>query len=137
MLEILEIKKYAKFLLAETKEKTMHFTSKKEKNSQHKYEISFNRTALFMTIFVLALVLQTQGYCDNAGEVEMNTMATNVVETIFAPWVRKTALALGGGLGIFQSIGAGSFKPFMTWGGIGLLINYIPKLVNFLSTLGA
>jgi hypothetical protein len=67
----------------------------------------------------------------------MNKMATSVVDTIFAPWVRKTALALGGGLGIFQSIGAGSVKPFMTWGGIGLLINYIPKLVTFLSSLGS
>lgn len=88
-------------------------------------------------LFLVFLLINTQGFCDKAAEAEMNTMATSVVETIFAPWVRKTALALGGGLGVFQSIGAGSFKPFMTWGGIGLLINYIPKLVTFLSTLGS
>jgi len=88
------------------------------------------------TLFLLIFFTHTQGFCDAAATEEMNKMATSVVDTIFAPWVRKTALALGGGVGLFQSIGAGSFKPFMTWGGIGLLINYIPKLVNFLSTLG-
>lgn len=93
-----------------------------------------NTTVLVCTMLIIGLLLPNQGSCEDA---EMNTMATNVVNTVFAPWVRKTALALGGGLGVFQSIGAGSFKPFLTWGGIGLLVNFIPKLVNFLSTLGA
>lgn len=95
--------------------------------------------AIPVVVFFGVLFLSSYGFCDgtsSAPETEMNKMASSVVETIFAPWVRKTALALGGGLGIFQSIGAGSFKPFMTWGGIGLLINYIPKLVNFLSSMG-
>jgi len=92
-----------------------------------------------VVVFFGVLFLSSYGFCDattTTPEAEMNKMASSVVETVFAPWVRKTALALGGGLGIFQSIGAGSFKPFMTWGGIGLLINYIPKLVNFLSSMG-
>ena len=66
----------------------------------------------------------------------MNAMATTVVDTLFAPWVRMTALALGGGIGVFQWIGTGSAKPLISWGGIGVFVNYIPKIVKFLSTLG-
>ena len=95
-----------------------------------------NANIIPLALFLVFLLINTQGFCD-ATATDMDAMAKSVVETIFAPWVRKTALALGGGLGVFQSIGAGSFKPFMTWGGIGLLINYIPKLVTFLSTLGS
>jgi hypothetical protein len=90
-------------------------------------------------LLISVLALHSQGFCDGTSppaDSEMNSMANKVVEVIFAPWVRKTALALGGGLGLFQSIGAGSFKPFMTWGGIGLLVNYIPKIVTYLTTLG-
>jgi|GEM_PF-5120250 len=95
-----------------------------------------NPHVLGCAALMIALSLPTQGFCADAADAAMNTMAENVTKTIFAPWVRKTALALGGGLGIFQSIGAGSFKPFMIWGGIGLLINFIPKLVEYLSTVG-
>lgn len=83
------------------------------------------------------LALHSQGYCDNAAATgEMNTMADTVVNTIFAPWVRKTALAVGGGLGLFQSISGGGWKPLVGWGGLGIFINYIPKVINFLSGLG-
>lgn len=103
--------------------------SMESKATLHKY-----MPAIGCTILMVGMLLPSQGFC--ADSAAMDTMATNVVDTIFAPWVRKTALALGGGLGVFQSIGAGSFKPFLTWGGIGLLVNFVPNLVNFLSTLG-
>lgn len=109
----------------------MSFKSITEKTAQHLYEISSHKTAVLITIFAIALVLQTQGYCAGtaAAPTEMDTMATNIVDTIFAPWVRKTALAFGGGWGMFKSISGGSFTPLLAWGGIGLFVNFIPKII--------
>lgn len=90
--------------------------------------------AIVCTILIVGMLLPSQGFC--ADTTAMDKMATNVVDTVFAPWVRRTVLALGGALGVFKAIGAGSFMPFLTWGGIGLMVNFIPNLVNFLSTLG-
>lgn len=108
----------------------MSLKSITEKTAQHLYEISSNKTAVWITIFAITLVLQTQGYCaDGAGTADMDQMATNVVERVFAPWVRKTALAFGGGWGMIKSISGGSFIPLLTWGGIGLFVNFIPKII--------
>ena len=98
------------------------------------YKISSNKTAIYIAVLVIGLALQTQGYCDGATQStasEMDTMATNLVNTIFAPWVRKTALAFGGGWGMFQSISGGSFKPLLVWGGIGIFVNFIPKIIGW------
>lgn len=97
---------------------------------QSTHKISLTPTTIVITVFVIALTLQTQGYCaDGAGSAEMDQMATSVVERVFAPWVRKTALAFGGGWGMIKSISGGSFIPLLTWGGIGLSVNFIPKII--------
>ena len=98
---------------------------------------SLDHKNILITTFLLAiLIIPGQAFCDAPANTEMDKMATTVVDTIFAPWVRKTALAVGGGLGLFQSIGGGGWKPLVGWGGLGIFINYIPKVINFLSTLG-
>lgn len=84
---------------------------------------------LLITVWLAALLLQTQGHCAATANEAMNEMATNIVDTVFASWVRKTALAFGGGWGMFQSIAGGTFKPLLIWGGLGLVVNFIPKMI--------
>ncbi len=120
-------------------EKSTRTYRKFNENIQRKYndlilrsisKLSSSPTTIVITVFVIALTLQTQAYCaDGAGTAEMDQMATNVVERVFAPWVRKTALAFGGGWGMIKSISGGSFIPLLTWGGIGLFVNFIPKII--------
>ena len=105
---------------------------------QTKNEIAFTEDHLKMVIgvFVLiALMIPAQGYCDAAALKDVEDMTKTTIDTIFAPWLRKTLLGFGAGWGLFQSIAGGSFKPLLTWGGLGLVANYIPKLVEYLSKL--
>ncbi len=85
---------------------------------------------VFWSVLAVGIFLQTQGYCDEVQEIE--AMTTNVMNTIFSPWVKKTALVFGGGAGLFQAYAAGSMKPLLLWGGLGLAVNYIPKMVNII-----
>lgn len=89
-----------------------------------------SRTTTIVTGLLMAsLLLHTQGYCDASSTSEMDKMAANIIETIFAPWIRRTALAFGGAWGMFQSISGGSYKPLLVWGGLGLIVNFIPKII--------
>lgn len=90
-----------------------------------------------VVVFSTVLLMQTQAFCDtSAAEAEMNKMANFLVDFIFAGWVRKSCLALGGGYGLYQIYAANSIKPLLTWGGIGLLVNFIPELINYLTAMG-
>lgn len=88
---------------------------------------------MFWSVLVIGLALQVNGYCVGNELKEMEVMTTNVMNTIFSPWVKKTALVFGGGMGIFQAYGAGSMKPLLLWGGLGLAVNYIPKVVELIA----
>lgn len=112
----------------------MFFPSQTARNSRAKNGISFNQPQIIISVLLIVIFLHTQGYCANttpAATTEMDTMATQIVETVFAPWVRKTALAFGGGWGMFQSIAGGSYKPLLVWGGLGLIFNFIPKMISW------
>ena len=94
-------------------------------------------TVLVWSVFAVAVLLQVQGNCATPGaEVqEIEAMTTGVMNTIFSPWVKKIALVFGGGAGIFQAFTAGSIKPLLLWGGLGLAVNYVPKMVQVISGL--
>lgn len=87
---------------------------------------------LFWSVLALGLLLHSQGYCAGNEVQEIEAMTTNVMNTIFSPWVKKTALVFGGGAGLFQAYAAGSIKPLLLWGGLGLAVNYVPKLVEII-----
>lgn len=98
--------------------------------------IDVPKTAALGIVFLL--MLHTTGFCDGASSIsEIETLTNSTINTIFSPWIRKAALAFGGGFGLFQSYTAGSFKPLLTWGGLGLIVNYIPKLIDIISKVGA
>ncbi len=90
---------------------------------------------LFWSVLLFGVVLHTQGYCAGNEVQEIELMTTNVMNTIFSPWVKKTALVFGGGAGLFQAYAAGSIKPLLLWGGLGLAVNYVPKLVEVIGGL--
>lgn len=89
-----------------------------------------------LIILAVWLILPVQGHCaDGGGDPHgLNAMTDSIVKTIFSPWVRRSILAFGGGFGVFQSISAGSWKPLLVWGGLGLTVNYVPKMIELLST---
>ena len=91
-------------------------------------------SVLFWSVLALGTVLTTQGYCANEAQ-ELDAMTTNVMNTIFSPWVKKSALVFGGGAGLFQAYMGGSIKPLLLWGGLGLAVNYIPKVVEIISKM--
>lgn len=103
-----------------------------QKHTKELESVLSNKTAAVFLIFLVGLtLLPTQGFCDDPHG--LNAMTDSVINTIFSPWVRKSILAFGAGLGVFQSIAGGSWKPLLTWGGLGLTVNYVPKIIDLLS----
>jgi len=114
----------------------MKFKLNQQKQKENRPFLTEDFLKTFIGAFVLiALMIPVQGYCDAAALKDVEDMTKTTIDTIFAPWLRKTLLGFGAGWGLFQSIAGGSFKPLLTWGGLGLVANYIPKLVEYLSKL--
>ena len=90
--------------------------------------------AVPLAVLVLVLAAQNYGFAaDSTTEIEAQTKS--VVDMICSPWIRKIGLAFGAGMGIFQAWSAGSFKPLMLWGGLGLSIGYVPKLIELIASV--
>lgn len=90
--------------------------------------------AIVLGVLLATILMHSQGFCDGADPIDGVTKT--VIQTIFSPWVKRSALAFGGGFGLFQSFASGSFKPLLTWGGLGLAVSYIPTLIETLSKIG-
>lgn len=65
---------------------------------------------------------------------EINSHADNLSKFIFGP-VAKVAGVLGGGYGLISSVVSSSFRPLITFGGIGLAVALIPKFISSVFTL--
>ena len=90
---------------------------------------------IFIMLLLALVIVQSQAFCDTAAATSsLDSLTTKVVETIFSPWVRRTALAFGAGMGIFQAVSSGSFIPLLTWGGMGLAVNYLPKVIELVGS---
>ena len=95
------------------------------------------QTALVICVVLLAMFTVTDGYCaDLSSEAQqIDAVTSSVMNTIFSPGIKKAALALGAGAGIFQSWMGGSIKPLLMWGGLGMSVNYVPKIVEIISKI--
>lgn len=112
--------------------------AKKIQRSLKKLQLVFpSQRDIIAAGLVVGLLLHARGYCDAGDAESMNQITKSVTDTIFSPWVRKSALAFGGGMGLFQSWSAGSIKPLLVWGGLGLAVSYVPKLIEIISKVGA
>ena len=102
-------------------------------------KILINSNAVFIGALALAGLLYTTGYCDSSmaesAEKAMNDTSTSIQNFLFGPTIRKAALTLGLGAGLFQAFMSGSIRPLLVYGGLGLAVCYLPKVVNWISTV--
>jgi hypothetical protein len=88
-------------------------------------------------IFVTALILHSQAFCDTAAEEAVMTGAVaTATKIIFSEWAKKIVLAAGAFYGGIKTVGAGSVYPFVTWFGCGLIYNFLPSMINLLVSMG-
>jgi hypothetical protein len=108
-------------------------SSKKSVKSVIRY-MENNKKSIFLGLTLAAFCFQSEAFCaDNFREID--SVTNNVMNTIFSPWVKKAALVFGAGSGLFQAWASGSFKPFLLWGGLGLAVNYIPKIIDLIANI--
>ena len=89
-----------------------------------------------LLVLSACLVSHAQGYCADAQVSSLDTVTKNVMDVIFSSGIKKSILVLAAGWGLFQAVSSGSFKPLLLWGGIGLAIAYVPKLIEIISNVG-
>ena len=86
--------------------------------------------AIFIAVLALTLVTQTEGFCSDGKELENVTV--DIKNVLFSSGVRKAALTLGLGAGLFQAFMVGSIRPLIIYGGLGLAVCYLPKIVDMI-----
>ena len=96
-----------------------------------------NPKTIFLGTAAIATLLHASGYCGEAGDVsdKMDTVSTNIQDFLFGKTIRKAALTLGLGAGLFQAFMSGSIRPLLIYGGLGLAACYLPNVVNWISTV--
>jgi len=86
--------------------------------------------------FIASMLFSSKGYCSLVGiEIEIQEITEEVKELVFSPAIIKIVLMIGGGAGIFQSFLAGSIRPLLIWGGLGLAVFYFPKLFQWIGSV--
>ena len=103
----------------------------------HKHSVITSKAPIVLAALLAAMIIPEIGFCADGTDASLDKMTTSVISTIFAPWVKKSALAFGAGFGLFQSYMGGSVKPLLSWGGLGLAVNYVPNLIEYISKIGA
>ncbi len=98
-----------------------------------------NKTFLGTTTLALLLLLQQAGYCDDhnvKAAQEIDAISGNISSFLFGSTIRRVALTLGMGAGLFQAFMSGSIRPLLIYGGLGLAVCYLPKIVEWISKVG-
>lgn len=95
-----------------------------------------NPSTIFVGTLAFAVIFSQTGYCDQANEEAINATSESISKFLFGSTVRKVALTLGMGAGLFQAFMSGSIRPLLVYGGLGLAVCYLPKVVEWISTVG-
>lgn len=106
------------------------------KKNKEKYSRTLSGNYVLWATAICFIVAHATGYCEDSIDT-IDALTNNTINTIFSPWIRKAALGFGGGFGLFQSYMGGSIRPLLTWGGLGLAVNYVPKLIDVIAKVGA
>lgn len=96
-----------------------------------------NPRTIFISLLAVTFLFHAQGFCDDAALNEIDKMSDKITGVLFSPAVRKVALTLGMGAGLFQAFMCGSVRPLLIYGGLGLVVCYLPKLINLISSVQA
>jgi hypothetical protein len=94
-----------------------------------------NPRTIFAGALAAAFLFHSQGFCDDAALNEIDKVSDKITGVLFSPSVRKIALTLGLGAGLFQAFMSGSVRPLLVYGGLGLVVCYLPKLINLISSI--
>ena len=98
-----------------------------------------NPKNLMIATLALSALAFSQGYSDETqasiGQFNeaMNAQTSNVNKILFGSGIRKAALTLAGGAGLFQAFMSSSIRPLLIWGGLGLCIFYLPAVINLMA----
>lgn len=108
---------------------------KEETESKLFMNVQISRIVPVLALGV-GILAQTQGFCaDNKSSV-LDGLTTHVMQIAFDSSLRRALLTIAGAWGVYQAIISGSFKPVLFWGGIGLAVSYVPKLIDIISNIG-
>ena len=108
--------------------------SRMKKEQKQKSLFSHTNKQMILFIIVTAMVLPAAAYCDVEWK-EIEGMNSSLQAIIFSSAFRKTALLLGGGMGLWGCWSKGSIAPLLKWGGIGLLANFLPKIIDVIASV--
>lgn len=92
--------------------------------------------AIFIGTLIFAVSLKMTGVCEETNEQAINHMSKSISDFLFGSTVRKIALTLGMGAGLFQAFMSGSIRPLLVYGGLGLAVCYLPAMVEWISKIG-
>ena len=95
-----------------------------------------NPRTLFIGTLALTVLLSATGYADETNEKAINDMSSSISDFLFGSTVRKIALTLGMGAGLFQAFMSGSIRPLLIYGGLGLAVCYLPAMIKWISSVG-
>ena len=95
-----------------------------------------NPNSVFIAVLAVGILSSTAGYCNDDVMKELNAKSDTISNFLFGGTVRKVALTLGMGAGLFQAFMSGSIRPLLIYGGLGLAVAYLPAMVNWISSIG-
>lgn len=97
----------------------------------------FDKSKIVPMLFLaVCLFSHSQGFCAADKVDGLDSVTKNVMDIVFGAGIKKSILVLAAGWGLFQAVSSGSFKPLLLWGGIGLAIAYVPKLIDIIANVG-
>lgn len=94
-----------------------------------------NPRTLCIAMLAVTLLVHSQGFCEGIQVEDLNTETNKIKDILFGGTVRKIAVTLGFGAGLFQAFMSGSIRPLMIYGGLGLAVCFLPKVVELIGNL--
>ena len=90
----------------------------------------------FIAVLATGLLTYSQGYCAEPENMkDLDGMANQIKDFLFGPVIRKIGLTLGMGAGLVQAFVSGSIRPLLIYGGLGLVVGFLPALIEKISSI--
>ncbi len=100
------------------------------------FRILRNPKTIGIGVLALSVLMQSQGYCDDVKgfDIDLDAETNKVKDLLFGGAIRKVAMTLGFGAGLIQAFMTGSIRPLLIYGGLGLVVCFLPKIIDHLQT---